>query len=176
MTAKPRPSLRSAVLAAVIAAQTASATFFLYDWVRDVAAMTAPALTWHLVVELLATASLIVAIFIETRLLLRILRREAHMQRSLSAAARGLHEIMEAHFSDWDLTPSEQDVATFLVKGADIAEIARLRGSAEGTVKAHLNAIYRKAGVPGRPALLSLLIEDLMAAPLLSGAETRPPA
>ena len=61
-------------------------------------------------------------------------------------------------------------MATFLIKGADIAEIARLRGSAEGTVKAHLNAIYRKAGVSGRPALVSLLIEDLMTESLLHRA------
>jgi len=32
----------------------------------------------------------------------------------------------------------------------------------EGTVKAQTNAIYRKAGVSGRPQLLSLFIEDLM--------------
>jgi DNA-binding NarL/FixJ family response regulator len=42
------------------------------------------------------------------------------------------------------------------------AEIATLRNTSEGTVKAQTNAIYRKAGVTGRPQLLSLFIEDLM--------------
>jgi len=37
-----------------------------------------------------------------------------------------------------------------------------MRGSAEGTVKSQLNAIYRKAGVGNRGELLSLLIEELM--------------
>ena len=39
---------------------------------------------------------------------------------------------------------------------------AKLRGSAEGTIKTHLNAIYRKSGVTGRAQLVSILIEDLM--------------
>ena len=43
-----------------------------------------------------------------------------------------------------------------------------MRGSAEGTVKAHLNAIYRKAGVQGRGALLSMLVKDLMQEPLIA--------
>ena len=53
-------------------------------------------------------------------------------------------------------------MAWFTIKGLSIAEIARLRGTSEGTVKAHSNAIYRKAGVSGRTQLLSLFIEDLM--------------
>ena len=43
-----------------------------------------------------------------------------------------------------------------------VKEIAGLRNTSEGTVKAQTNAIYRKAGVTGRPQLLSLFIEDLM--------------
>jgi DNA-binding NarL/FixJ family response regulator len=163
-----RPSLRSAILALVIAMQTLSAAFFLFDVLRDMTERSTPAITLYLATELFASASLVMAIAIETRVLMQILRREAHMVRSLTAAARGLHEIMETHFADWGLTPSEQDIATFLVKGADIAEIARLRGSAPGTIKAHLNNIYRKADVSGRPALLALLIEDLMAVPPIS--------
>ena len=42
------------------------------------------------------------------------------------------------------------------------AEIGVLRQTSEGTVKAQTNAIYRKAGVTGRPQLLSVFIEDLM--------------
>jgi DNA-binding CsgD family transcriptional regulator len=51
-----------------------------------------------------------------------------------------------------------------------ISEIAVLRGSREGTIKAHLNAIYRKAGVSGRSQLVSLLVEDLMQEPLIPAA------
>lgn len=37
-----------------------------------------------------------------------------------------------------------------------------MRGSAEGTVKAQLNAIYRKSGTANRAALMSLLIDTMM--------------
>ncbi|WP_210528651.1 helix-turn-helix transcriptional regulator [Rubellimicrobium arenae] len=162
----PRPT-RTIVLAGLIAVQVLCAAFFLWDAADDYAEGAADAEGLHLEVETLATLSLILAIGLEAGLLVRLIRREAHMIRGLSAAARALHEIIDEYFAVWKLTPAEQDVATFLIKGADIAEIARLRGSAEGTVKAHLNAIYRKAGVSGRPALISLLIEDLMTEPLL---------
>jgi hypothetical protein len=53
-------------------------------------------------------------------------------------------------------------VALFAIKGLSTQEIAALRATSEGTVKAQTNAIYRKAGVNGRPQLLSLFIEDLL--------------
>jgi DNA-binding NarL/FixJ family response regulator len=67
------------------------------------------------------------------------------------------------------LTPSEADVANFLVKGLGIAEIAQMRGSAEGTIKSHLNSIYRKSGTHNRGEVLSLIIDSLMDRP-----ESRP--
>ena len=65
-------------------------------------------------------------------------------------------------FIEWALTPAERDVALFAIKGMSTSEIATLRATSEGTVKAQTNAIYRKAGVSGRPQLLSLFIDDLM--------------
>ena len=53
-------------------------------------------------------------------------------------------------------------MALFAIKGMSTQEIASLRATSEGTVKAQTNAIYRKAGVTGRPQLLSLFIDDLM--------------
>ena len=71
-------------------------------------------------------------------------------------------ELLEERFAEWGLTPAESDVALFAIKGMTTAEIASLRKTSEGTVKAQTNAIYRKAGVSGRSQLLSLFIEDLM--------------
>jgi DNA-binding CsgD family transcriptional regulator len=110
------------------------------------------------------------------RYLLRLLRRQAQLERQMSVAAGALHEVMENYFRDWKLTPSEQDIAAFTIKGYSIAEIAGFRGSAEATVKTHLNAIYRKAGVTGRGQLTSLLIEDLLRAPLVGGGGNLPNA
>jgi DNA-binding CsgD family transcriptional regulator len=61
------------------------------------------------------------------------------------------------------LSPSEGDVAMFLVKGLDTAEIAGKQGRAEGTIKAHPNGIYRKSGTRSRAEMLSILIDSLMA-------------
>ena len=84
-------------------------------------------------------------------------------------------ELLEDSFAEWGLTPAERDVALFAIKGLSTQEIATLRQTSEGTVKAQTNAIYRKAGVAGRPQLLSLFIEDLMEVDLIArtGLETR---
>lgn len=159
----------------LIVAQAICVSFFVADIVKDVNAL--PIGDWlslHLSLELFANLGLIAGIVIEAQYLTRLLRRQAHAERALSVASGALHEVIEAHFEDWGLTPSEADVAAFTIKGFAIAEIAVLRGSAEGTVKTHLNAIYRKAGISGRGQLVSLLIEDLLGGPL--AFDPRPPA
>ncbi|MDP6952768.1 MAG: LuxR C-terminal-related transcriptional regulator [Alphaproteobacteria bacterium] len=70
--------------------------------------------------------------------------------------------MLEEHFDRWALTPSERDVALLAIKGLSITEIAGVRETKEGTIKAQCNAVYRKAGVSGRPQLLSVFIEELL--------------
>ena len=69
------------------------------------------------------------------------------------------------------LSPAERDVAWFTVKGLSMQEIARMRETSDGTVKAQSNAIYRKAGVSGRYQLLSQFVDELM---IEAGAAGRP--
>jgi DNA-binding CsgD family transcriptional regulator len=163
-----RPSRRMAlILAALIGVQALCATFFLTDAISDYQATGFDLFSgWHLTIEALATVSIILAMVFETLELRRMLTLHTQMQRSLSVAAGALHEVMLGYFRDWGLTQSEQDVAAFMIKGADIAEIARLRGTATGTVKAHLHGIYRKSGVTGRAGLVSVLVDDLLSAPI----------
>ena len=87
-------------------------------------------------------------------------RAEARLQRASGA----FMDLLNARFDEWGLTAAERDVALFAIKGLNVQEIARLRETSEGTVKAQTAAIYRKADVSGRPQLLSLFIEDLMGA------------
>jgi DNA-binding CsgD family transcriptional regulator len=159
---------RSPALVGLILFQTVCASIFLVDVVYD---LREAEVLWHMVPEIAATLGLIIGIVFEVRYLVHLLRRQETMARGLGVAAGALSDLMEAYFRDWGLTSAEADVAAFTIKGYSIAEIATLRGSAEATVKTHLNAIYRKAGVPGRGQLVSLLIEDLMRAPLVP-AET----
>ena len=87
-------------------------------------------------------------------------------------AARGAFlDLLDEHLTRWALTTAERDVALLAIKGLSIAEIAALRNTREGTVKAQSAAVYRKAGVSGRAQLLSLFVEDLMAGPV--GGATR---
>lgn len=153
----------SALLVALIALQTLCIVLFLGDLFADLRELGAS--VWaevHLYVEVTANLALLAAVLVEARVLRRMVARQAHADRALSVASGALHDVIEGHFAQWGLTPSEADVAIFTIKGCSIAEIARLRGSAEGTVKTHLNAIYRKSGLAGRGQLVSILIEDLL--------------
>lgn len=124
--------------------------------------------------EIAATLGLGLGLVFEAYVLIKLLRKQAHMQHSLNAAATALSDLMQTYFASWGLTPTEQDVAAFTIKGCSIAEIAVLRGSAEGTIKTHLNAIYRKSGVTGRAQLVSVLVEDLLQVPLMPAPTATP--
>lgn len=102
-----------------------------------------------------------------------ILRRQKTIEDQLMAASGAFQDLLDQHFEDWGLTLSERDVALMAIKGLSIAEIADLRQTAQGTVKAQCNKIYTKAGVSGRPQLLSVFIEELMGGPL-TGTGTQP--
>lgn len=156
-------------LIGLILLQSVCALFFLSDVVNDAYWMGWAAFygSWHLTVEGVASLALIFGIGVEVRYLMQLLRRQSRIERGISIASGALHELMEEMFLDWKLTPAEQDVAGFTLKGYSIREIADLRGSRDGTIKAQLNAIYRKAEVENRGQLVSLLIEDLMRAPLV---------
>ena len=89
-------------------------------------------------------------------------------------ASGAFGDMLQTQFADWGLTEAERSVALLGIKGYSIAEIARLRDTREGTVKAQNAAIYRKAGVTGRLQLLSLFIDDLMDENLIATAVTAP--
>lgn len=153
-----------AFLIALILFQTVCALFFVGDVSTDLRASGLAAFSLS---ELGATVGLVLGVVFEVLVLMRLLRKQAQLQQAMGVAAGALNEVMQGYFGQWGLTPSEADVAGFTVKGFAIAEIAGFRGSSEATVKTHLNAIYRKAGVTGRAQLVSLLVEDLFRAPLV---------
>jgi DNA-binding CsgD family transcriptional regulator len=150
-------------LAGLILAQLACAGFFVWDVILDSGELSGLLpINPHFLIEAGAVLGLVAGIAIEMRVLSRLLARKAHLEQQISLAQSAFHDVIEAHFEAWGLTAAEADIAWFTVKGLSIAEIAQMRGSAEGTVKSHLNAIYRKADVANRGALLSVLIDDLM--------------
>lgn len=159
-------------LATLIVVQSVCVVFFLSDAVVDIAEVFRSGFAdWHIGIEALAAVTLLISLGVQIVVLLHLLTRQRRLARAVSAAAGGLHDLVEGYFVDWSLTASERDVAWLTLKGLSIAEVAEVRGSAEGTVKAHLHAVYRKSGLQGRTALLGLLIEDLMSGELQEQAE-----
>jgi DNA-binding NarL/FixJ family response regulator len=157
--------MQSKNLMAMIAFQALCALYFAFDVSRDI--LEGDSSRLHSYPELAVTIGLAFGIWFEASVLRNMLSEKNKMSQSLGVASGELASIMEDQFRSWSLTSAEKDVATFTIKGFSIAEIAKLRGSADGTIKTHLNAIYRKAGVPGRAQLVSIFVEDLLTAPLV---------
>ncbi len=127
----------------------------------------------HEILEVGAALGLVFGAVLGGAVLRRSLSRQKRAEEQLRQVSGAFMELMHTRFADWGLTSAERDVALFAIKGMSTQEIASLRGTAGGTVKAQTNAIYRKAGVTGRSQLLSLFIEDLMdeeMLPALAGA------
>jgi DNA-binding NarL/FixJ family response regulator len=152
-----------AALVTLIATQTVCAIFFMADVVADyMEAGIAGSHDWHFYIEFVASLSLVTAVSLEVAYLMELLQQRDRLKGNLAIAKSAVHDVIEMHCKAWNLTPTEQDVATFLVKGCNIAEIAELRGTAEGTIKAHLNAIYKKSGTRNKTEVLSLLLDSMM--------------
>ena len=162
-------------LVLVVAVQVLCTLFFVWDIAASVLGVERDPLAWEVreLIEIGAGVGLVLGVGLGTLLLARTVLRSRAMESRLREVSGAFAELLAERFEQWGLTPSERDVAWFTIKGLSIAEIARLRGTSEGTVKAHSNAIYRKAGVSGRTQLLSLFIEDLMEASPPAAPETR---
>lgn len=158
----PRPSPTTA-LTALLAVQAVCIVLFLIDVTADLMGRDDLLERFgHHYIELAVVATLIVSTYVTFVTIHRLRAREKRMEEQLRVASGALMELIDEYFDAWGLTPSERDVALLSIKGLSIGEIAALRNTKEGTVKAQSNAIYSKAGVTGRPQLLSLFIEDLM--------------
>jgi len=62
------------------------------------------------------------------------------------------------HRAPEPLTTHERQIVLVLSEGATNREIGRRLRLAEGTVKVHLNHIYRKLGIPNRTTLAVLVL------------------
>ena len=153
-----------AALVLVVAVQALCSLFFVWDIMASVLGFPRRPLSWRMreMMEMGASIGLVLGVALGAVLIFTTLRHNRSMKTQLRLASGAIAELLEERFRTGALTPSERDVAWFTIKGLPIAEIARLRQTSEGTVKAQSNAIYRKAGVSGRAQLVSLCIEDLI--------------
>ncbi|MEM9761583.1 MAG: helix-turn-helix transcriptional regulator [Pseudomonadota bacterium] len=160
------------LLLVIIAVQAICAGAVIWDLLSSVVGFRSRPISWQTreLIEIGAAVGLVIGLIMGAVVVYRSQARTRRVEAQLRAASGAFMEVLEERFADWGLTAAERDVALFAIKGMSLSEIAALRQTSEGTVKAQTNAIYRKAGVSGRPQLLSLFIEDLMADPAQSVA------
>lgn len=151
-------------LPALVMVQGLCALFFVSDIAATVLGLRSRPISWQLreLMEIGAAVGLVLGVVLGWIAYRRSLQRVQQAEESLRLLQSTFKDHLEDRFCAWGLTPAERDVALFTLKGMSLSEIAALRQTSDGTVKAQSNAIYRKAGVSGRTQLLSLFIEDLM--------------
>lgn len=153
-----------AAMVSVIGLQAFCALIFIWEIVISAFELPFNLVPWSLfeLVEIGAAVGLFLGIVLGGIVLRTTALRAKRAEDRLRAASREFLDLLEERFADWGLTPAERDVALFAFKGLSTAEIAGMRNTSEGTVKAQTAAIYRKASVSGRAQLMSVIIEDLL--------------
>ncbi len=161
---------RAGAYLALLFVQFLCAMFFLADILLSVVGLYPKPLAWSTreMMEIGALLGLFLGLIFGGLLVWRAFSDLHHAEARLERASGAFIDLLNERFDQWGLTAAERDVAMFAIKGLTVQDIARLRETSEGTVKAQTAAIYRKAEVSGRPQLLSLFIEDLM------GGERKP--
>lgn len=144
--------------------QAFCAWFFVSDILTSILGIRTTPLSWEMreYMEIGASIGLVLGLVVGGLMVIRALKDRNSAEERLRRASGAFADLLQEKFAEWGLTASEKDVALFAIKGMSTADIAGLRSTSEGTVKAQTNAIYRKAGVSGRSQLLSLFIDDLM--------------
>lgn len=144
--------------------QALCAVFFLYRIASDVFGFGAEPISWfaHELIEIGAAVGLLLGTILGAVAVSRILTRTKAAEDQLETLSHDFHVALVARFDTWKLTPAERDVAYFVAKGFSSAEIAGLRNTSEGTVKAQTVSIFRKAGVSSRMQLVNLFFEDIL--------------
>ncbi len=166
------------VFVVILLVQSACALFFVSDIMFSVLGIPIDPIPWRWMelIEIAAAIGLIMGVALGAVLLRLSLRRTHAAEQALRVASGAFMELIEERFNEWGLTPAERDVALFALKGLSLSEIAQLRATSEGTVKAQTNAIYRKADVSGRPQLMSVFVDELMDDGIVMAPQTLPSA
>lgn len=97
--------------------------------------------------------------------LLRLNKDYLNWKEESKSSAGQIRSMIDHQLSDWQLSPSEKDVALLLIKGLSMKEIAEIRKTQEKTVRQQAATVYRKAGLSGRQELAAFFLEDIVSTP-----------
>lgn len=164
---KSNKRLKFAIVALVLV-QAVFSLLFLYDLLQSLIRFRTEPMSWemHEALELAGALGLVLG-FVLGIVALRRLRQEfSDVNSKLRVASHGFFDLVQDEFTRWQLSPTERDIAMYILKGLSNAEIAELTGKKQGTIKAQCNAVFRKAGLSNRSQFTSYFIEILMQEPL----------
>ena len=150
---------KTVALAALLVVQTVAAVFFVADAIGDIGEDGAG---HHVVVEGGAALARLAGVLLGAWQVRALVMRARDDEAAVATARGALAELIRLRFAEWGLTSAEADVALFALKGCDVAEIARLRGAAQGTVRAQLAKVYAKAGTGSRAGLIASFVDELV--------------
>lgn len=143
--------------------QLIGAVFFSGQILLALLGISIRPIEWQLyeIMEITAALGLSLGVIFSLILLRLSFLEQQKAKKLISEASFAFHDLLDHRFLEWKLSTAEKDVALFAIKGFSTKEIADIRQSSEGTIKAQSAAIYRKAGVKSKSQLLSLFVEDM---------------
>jgi DNA-binding CsgD family transcriptional regulator len=165
---------RRTILWALFALQALCCAYFLMDIFWDlILPMRVNVLAESDALEAAVTIALFFGLAFTANELRLLMTRHQKLTDQIDIASGAFAQVLESRFTEWQLTAAERDIAILSLKGFSIAEMANLRDTKEGTVKAQCAALYRKADVSGRVQLLSLFLDDLLAGSIVEAAGSK---
>ncbi len=99
--------------------------------------------------------------FLETNLI-KIRKDLESSNIRLQKGKKDYQKVIQWQFTEWQLSPSEKEVALFLLKGLSLKEIAECRTTHEKTVRKQASTIYNKSKLGGRHELSAWFFEDML--------------
>lgn len=156
---RPR-RLRYAV--AIVVMEVLAGAFFVVDSITDIELSPGGLLADFSWLEVAIALVMLAGIVLGARLIRQLMLEAREREQVIAMAQGAIGEVIAERFAAWRLSAAETDVAMFALKGCSIGEIAAMRGSAEGTVRAQLSQVYAKAGVSSQPMFVALFVEELL--------------
>lgn len=89
-------------------------------------------------------------------------RRAEKWEEQQHSLIQQFSSAIDNQFEQWDLTPTEKEVAFLLLKGLSMRAISSLRDSTPHSVRTQAHTIYRKADLGGRAELSAFFLGGLL--------------
>ena len=167
-------SMQKSLLGFFLVFVTAYSLYEIVDELKDL--VLNEEYIWKVSLEILLVGMSLLALFYFVYVILKqqksqneLETRLSNVRKSLESANIKLHDgkkeffkVIQWQFNEWQLSPSEAEVALLLLKGLSIKEIADARATQEKTVRKQASAIYEKSGLAGRHELSAWFFEDML--------------